>query len=406
MLDIVFVHGTGVREPAYSRAFSIVSKNLKERGDLRIHKCYWGGPHGTTLNAGGQSIPDFDTNRALGGEPSDKEFTIALWELLYQDPLFELQILALRPGRSESIPGRKPLGQDLDNRVKALTPSSSLREMLERVGLGDVFEQARTTVVGDRDYQAAIAAVREPLGEYRLAIARSLVAQSVVLMRFEYGDLAFSLNAEQRDWLVEQVVAELGGTERGLSSWVKDNLSGLAKRIATNNLQRRRGRISADISGGGGDILMYQVRGQKIRDFIRATIAPLPGPVVVIAHSLGGIACVDLLLEKQPPQDLLLVTVGSQAPLLYELNALVGREYDSNWTLPPDFPRWLNIYDKRDFLSYIGADIFPGRVKDVEVDSGQPFPESHGAYWTNKHVWDAIWETIQRWLNPPQHMLC
>jgi len=37
-----------------------------------------------------------------------------------------------------------------------------------------------------------------------------------------------------------------------------------------------------------------------------------------------------------------------------------------------------------------GAPLFPGRVEDVEVDNGQPFPQSHSAYRANPKVWDAI----------------
>jgi hypothetical protein len=53
-------------------------------------------------------------------------------------------------------------------------------------------------------------------------------------------------------------------------------------------------------------------------------------------------------------------------------------------------PNWLNVYDPRDLLSYVGAPLFPGRVEDVEVDNRQPFPPSHSAYWANPQVWDAI----------------
>ena len=48
-------------------------------------------------------------------------------------------------------------------------------------------------------------------------------------------------------------------------------------------------------------------------------------------------------------------------------------------------------WHERDFLSYRGSDVFPGRVKDVRVESGQPFPESHGAYWHNdKDFWKPV----------------
>ncbi len=144
---------------------------------------------------------------------------------------------------------------------------------------------------------------------------------------------------------------------------------------------------------------MYQARGQELRDFVRQTLEPLEGKTIVIAHSLGGIICVDLLLEKEPPQIDLLVTVGSQAPVLFELNALVGMEYDPNAKLPEKFPKWLNIYDRNDFLSYVGEKIFPEKIEDFEVDSQQSFPQSHGSYWTNKKVWDEIWQKMEEIAN-------
>ena len=55
------------------------------------------------------------------------------------------------------------------------------------------------------------------------------------------------------------------------------------------------------------------------------------------------------------------------------------------------FPEtWLNIYDLRDLLSYVGEGIFPGRVKDVPVNNGVSFPAAHSAYWRNPETWDAI----------------
>ena len=58
--------------------------------------------------------------------------------------------------------------------------------------------------------------------------------------------------------------------------------------------------------------------------------------------------------------------------------------------LPDHLPAWLNIYDRRDLLGYIGAQLFPGRVRDVEVDNRQPFPAAHSAYWANRTVYRTI----------------
>ena len=43
-----------------------------------------------------------------------------------------------------------------------------------------------------------------------------------------------------------------------------------------------------------------------------------------------------------------------------------------------------NVYDKQDLLGYAAARFFDGKCLDVEVDTGQPFPMSHGAYWDEK----------------------
>ncbi|MEA5464607.1 hypothetical protein VB741_12800, partial [Leptothoe sp. PORK10 BA2] len=64
----------------------------------------------------------------------------------------------------------------------------------------------------------------------------------------------------------------------------------------------------------------------------------------------------------------------------------------SNFLSLSSYKNWLNIYDLRDFLSYVGNQdgLFAGKMTDVLVDNRQPFPEAHGAYWANDATWDAI----------------
>jgi hypothetical protein len=138
-----------------------------------------------------------------------------------------------------------------------------------------------------------------------------------------------------------------------------------------------------------GDILLYQARGDEVRQFIRDKIMQAMPPVTVVAHSLGGIACVDLLALPNPPPIGCLVTAGSQSPLLYEIGALSSVKPPK--PLPPGFPPWLNFYDRNDFLSYVARRLFP-TVTDIEVESGQPFPNSHSAYFGNAAVWQEIRE--------------
>jgi hypothetical protein len=114
--------------------------------------------------------------------------------------------------------------------------------------------------------------------------------------------------------------------------------------------------------------------------------------VTLVAHSLGGIACVDLLAMPNPPKVSKLITAGSQSPFLYELGALASRKPGE--PLPVGFPPWLNFYDRNDFLSYIAKPFWP-EVIDHEVRSGQPFPDSHGAYFGSEDVWTRIREFMQ-----------
>src|SRR5262249_48088876 len=104
--------------------------------------------------------------------------------------------------------------------------------------------------------------------------------------------------------------------------------------------------------------------------------------------------------EQPLPKVKMLITVGSQAPFLYELNCLVSMSYDANAArderLPIHFPKhWLNFYDQRDILSYVGAKLFGNRIIDIEMHNGQPFPDSHSAYWDNNALYSTIKVAIE-----------
>ncbi|MGK7953629.1 MAG: roadblock/LC7 domain-containing protein [Xenococcaceae cyanobacterium] len=121
--DIVFLHGTGVREPACSKTFNTIVRNLKARDEnLRFHKCYWGGSLGTTLNAAGQSIPVEDANKALDVNLSDEEYLLGLWELLFLTTLLFGVILI----SSEGFPLMAALDSNLDEEQTAAISSQML----------------------------------------------------------------------------------------------------------------------------------------------------------------------------------------------------------------------------------------------------------------------------------------
>ena len=111
--DFVFVHGTGVREPAYTTAFNRISEELKSRRNgVRMHRCYWGADYGTRLHKDGASILGFETKRDPTALPNDEEYTVGLWSLLYQDPLLETSLPRLKRGKRSSYRARCDQGRN------------------------------------------------------------------------------------------------------------------------------------------------------------------------------------------------------------------------------------------------------------------------------------------------------
>jgi hypothetical protein len=157
---------------------------------------------------------------------------------------------------------------------------------------------------------------------------------------------------------------------------------------ATDQLIQRRDALMQEILGVA-DVLVYQRAGNAIREHVAKALAAVTDarrPLVALGNSLGGIILFDLLRETASPRPDLLVTVGSQAPLLQTFG---GLGVDAR----PPFQPWLNIYDRRDVLAFIAAPVWPGErgIEDVRVDLGLGFPEVHGpAYLSEPSVFDVI----------------
>ena len=175
---------------------------------------------------------------------------------------------------------------------------------------------------------------------------------------------------------------------------------GAVMKIATNYFENRREAL-IDTLGAQmmADVIGYQSHRASVHDVLKAELtraAKAAGgrPVLPVALSLGGIVLIDLLASWQEAPVEACVTVGSQAPLLYTFDAIPSMPYDEAnppYLLVP----WLNIYDSRDFLSFLAEPLFRrtdglASVVDLRVHSGKDFPKSHSAYWELEPVWDAI----------------
>jgi len=177
-------------------------------------------------------------------------------------------------------------------------------------------------------------------------------------------------------------------------------------KIVTNYFEDRREALFEVIGPQMlADVIGYHAHRASIQRVLRTELERAADgargrPVLPVALSPGGIALVDLLAAWPEAPVEACVTVGSQAPLLYTFDAIPAMPYDE--ADPPHLPvPWLNIYDTRDFLSFLAEPLFRrsdglASVVDLRVRSGKDFPRSHGAYWELAPVWDAI-ETAFSW---------
>ncbi|EAZ90084.1 hypothetical protein [Crocosphaera chwakensis] len=383
MTKVIVIHGISVRESKDVKTFECIKQRLSEEiPDINVIYCAWGDSLGGKLNAGGASIPLYDSTKKSVEVPSLDENTLR-WIRLFQDPLYELRLLSLDSPEDDFFSN-----SSLKDKVAAFNPSEQLTQQFNQCGIEDIFQQAMNNVINSNPYKNLVNIENQEI------IARAVIAEAIVISDRNNKEIPLINDLKLREELVESLsneidsTSERGGTENIISKIFKI-LIPLGKSMLTRYLRGERGLISDGITPFVGDVLLYQGRGKKIRGLIKSYIEEADEPVVLLAHSLGGIACVDLLIEESLSEQVkLLITVGSQAPYFYELNALQSLEFGKS--LPEHFPSWLNIYDLRDFLSYIGGTIFPDKVQDVLVDNQKSFPDSHNEYWNNTATWKAI----------------
>jgi len=387
---LLFVHGTGVRSPRYEEMLEQIQEKVAEFWlPVTVRGCFWGDAVGARLLEDGRSIPGYAATGGAG--PTVENQRDAVWSLLYTDPWYELRLLRLKPVAGEAPIGEEPPAERLLQAIRSFQPSSDLSALLARYRLQDSFAHALAALRAAPELEeAAATAPSDPL-EHRGAIARALIG--FTLLDAEAAGRP-PLDGTSRDLLVAQLTTDLHGYGLGVGEFLSRPFKGLAAHAATWKLTKDRGSITDDVAPLAGDILRYLAKPGAAQQFLRRAIEDCQeGPVHLLAHSLGGIISVDLLATQPIDTVRSLITVGSQVPFLYEIGALPSLPHGT--PLPDRFPLWLNIYDRRDLLSYLGSGIFGTRVVDVEVDNGQPFPRSHSAYWTNDRFWAEITPRLQ-----------
>jgi hypothetical protein len=408
---LFFVHGTGVRKDGFDHTLSLIADAVGKSpvlNGITVKGVCWGAARGVVLHRLPDVLPPEISRRGVvptSSELAREEIETAMWAQLLDDPMFELRLAADHPHAATQpnvpLPSRILPAQEL---VLLL---QSLSGQLTAVPTSGIDQQEIIQAASDigKDLVAATAAeayggVRDP--ELMLAVARAIVATVLAKHR---GDAPgtephASHDAATRDFIVDAILKTLQpATPRSVGGWLANKAQGFAERRATAYISGRRLDLTGLSLPGIGDILLYQRRGEEILDDIATELNRCMPPVVAVGHSLGGIMLVDLLSRSKRAKVDLLVTVGSQSPLFFMIDAL-GELRPTTPTPGPPFTPWLNIYDRSDLLSYCAERIF-GRIPNIvdrEVSSGVPFPESHSAYWHQPAVYELIsefWPTTE-----------
>jgi hypothetical protein len=400
-VQILFVHGTGVRD--VSRSMELIRDGAKrilkmDPGDVIAVE--WGkkvGPQDLDITP---SLPPEDTTRGLG---EDDEDVAALWQVLLADPAAELRVLAEQPPQEVGMfdPAADPVDVAVRNRVAGAQPPE---EALTHAGFSAAdLAGVRDALADDPLLADAAAAAGDPADRDLVeAIARALVAAMLAAHAADEPLPAAAVDATARDQLVDaltQAIAPDGtrGVFKGLAGKV---LGPLATRVAVNHRAQFMGPMSDFIR----DVAFYVDKGAPVRAYIADAIRQhqQSKPLILLGHSLGGIACVDLLSDPKvmggadPARIDLLVTVGSQSPLLYLMDALPSLSPRSPDT-PVPFVPWLNIYNRDDLLSFCAARVWVNTpVKDEPISAGVPFPASHSAYWSQDRVYELIGKHVPK----------
>ena len=346
---LLFVHGTGVRSESYSRTLDRIRAKVGEfRLPCRLDFCEWGDVYGIDFES--LSLPD-------PPQRSDEELAQAYrWEYLQIDPLFELRLWC----PPEDEPPKKVIGQK--DAAKALWEKSisiyavkyedrvALIELLQRNQIEEFFLPAWKAVVTSSLPKRAFAAAGEDGPAVSRVFAEAVVAQ--MMHDAASAQPPVSISPRTGSKIVTVLLFDWDQTAKGL----KDLFLRLFGSVTKTVVRPLRARASTMIAPAIGDILNYQAVGAQIRGLIRKKIEVIPGDIMILAHSLGGIACFELMVEarRNGATGLSavkgLITAGSQAPLLYEIEAL--QTLSKGEPLSDTFPEWLNLYDENDLLSY------------------------------------------------------
>jgi len=392
MTTVLFVHGTGVRGVADSTTIDTITARAAEwLPDARVRSVDWGEAFGATITPHMAKLLRVPAPDGVAPGPVDpRDAELRLWAVLMEHPEEELRGYAAAR-RADAGGGGHVVAAGLPrkfaNRVRDLDVVSVVADA--GVTWAGVYADAADIVLGSEEFSVAAPALTAD-GDHDV-IARAVVARfGHELARRER--VVDPLTAEQRDHLFRAVRDACGGVTAGAT---RGMVSGVLKDVLMYASWPFQSMVRGGTLGGSvpavGDILHYQAHGAVVRRYLAERVAEIEeGPVLLLAHSLGGIAAFEMLAERHDGAHGLraplgrvvgLVTAGSQIGYFGAVNALAtGPVLPARFAVP-----WVNLWNPRDWLSFEAAPVLGReRVRDVEVGAFQPFPAAHGAYWTRE----------------------
>src|SRR5262249_26654032 len=155
---------------------------------------------------------------------------------------------------------------------------------LTETGLTAAFDTAVADVTGSPEYQAAFANATSTDGDTKRMLARALIAHCLSAAAEDGVDVSGS----HRDELVQLAVEAFGVPDQGILDALKRRSQELAWWGAHPVVRNMRPVAIKMLA----DVVLYQAHGDEIRALVADKIRDLRDggdPVVVLAHSLGGI---------------------------------------------------------------------------------------------------------------------
>lgn len=379
---LIYTHGTGTRKAAFDKDWSQFKLMAHDYGfdDVKLVPCDWGSVYRT-------GIPDPKLVRSVIPGEELLSQADAQARLLLRDPLFELRLAGM-------FAMETPATKTSAGSVQAALSHGSW-DGLAPVGVPPRTLTAACRLVANSDELAAAEVAVPPAspGQVRRAAARAALALARS-RSYRWGGSAYpdiSRPTVSDDDPIGELAETIGGDDATPPPWA-DALEGFARGAAwpRDCSTQRAAEFFADV--------FWYVRssqviaGELAREVRTAQTRP---PVVLVAHSLGGIAAIDLLSNPRRARDLkvdMLVTFGTQAGLVFAMDAMRYFRLREPVAPPDPVPFWLNFHGSGDLLSFKIAPLTELAVDhdDVPVDFTKMFPGSHGEYITLDLFWHRI----------------